>query len=107
MVAIVVHSGRSGGETFSHVLPASLVICTVLSSVPTHSSPCSSGDSASACASETQYSDDHIEAKGPPGISSILSTRLRVMSGLMVSQDRPSSVVRKTRLPAVYRTLGS
>jgi|ERR1035437_4297062 hypothetical protein len=101
MEAIVVHSGRSFGETFCQVLPSSLVICTVLSSVPTHSSPFLSGDSASACAKLTLYSDDHIDSKGCPGICCILSTRLRVMSGLIVSHELPSSVVRKTRLPAV------
>ena len=38
---------------------------------------------------DTQYSDDHIEVIGPPGIFCILSWRLRVRSALMASQELP------------------
>src|SRR5688572_22770372 len=98
MAAIVVHSGSCFGDTFSHVVPPSLVIWTVLTSMPTHSSPLRSPDSASACARHTQYSEDHWVERAPPGIFCSLSKRLRDRSGLIGCQEFPSSSVRKTRL---------
>lgn len=43
---LIIPSGRSLGVTFVQVLPPSRVRCTKPSSVPTHSRPFWSGDSA-------------------------------------------------------------
>ena len=48
MMLTMLHSGMSLGVTFSHVLPSSRVRWMSPSSVPAHSMPFCSGDSASA-----------------------------------------------------------
>jgi len=94
-----VQSGRSPGVTSRHEPPASSLTCTSPSSVPAHSKPCRSGDSASANTVH-QYSAPIFSVVISPELRS-LSGSLRVRSELTGSQVCPWSLEAKMRLPAM------
>jgi len=93
MLLMVAHSGSPGGVTFRQLLPASRETCTRPSSEPTHSTPFSSLDSASAKIVQ-KYSTLVLSCvTGPPEEPSFAGS-LRVRSGLITSQLWPSLVER-------------
>src|SRR4051812_40957496 len=95
--------GRSGGVTLAQSPPSFVDTCTRPSSDPDISTPCRCADT---------INENTVAYISAPAVSIVsgpetpnVSGSAYVRSGLIVSQLCPSSVVRKTLLPAVYSTL--
>src|SRR5262249_3487797 len=105
-----VPSGTPGKRSvLRQVVPPSSEICTRPSSVPTHSKPSCSGDSASAEATlRSVVNRLRVTASGPHSLlitGTLLRSSCRVRSGLTVFQVSPRSSLRKRTLPARYSRL--
>src|SRR3954462_13223223 len=94
------------GVTSSQVLPPSGLTWTRPSSLPAHSSPCCTGDSATA--KMVPYTSTPVLSPviGPPD-HFCFDLSLRVRSSLTGFQLRPSSLVTNSLLLAWYTVRGS
>src|SRR5439155_22135644 len=104
MMLTVLHSGIFG-VTFDQCWPSSVVTWTSPSSVPAHSVPLFTGDSASAN-TVSYYSTEVMSFVSGPPLGCCLDLSLRVRSPLICVQLCPSSVDLKTHSPAAYSTSG-
>jgi len=92
MIVIRVHSGRVGGVMFVQFAPPSREMCSSPSSEPAQKRPDSCGDSQKAKIVQKISAPLLSEVIRP--LETSFAGSLRVRSGLIVSQECPSSVER-------------